>query len=65
MPMKLTAPIAALFLLACTGVDKEQLLQKLTAFRSGKKSATIMRQIAKSFTDAQLDLIATHFAKQQ
>ncbi|MDR1994874.1 c-type cytochrome [Azonexus sp.] len=101
--MKLTAPIAALCLLACAGpapaagpqlgrnlaatcatchgtngravvdggiaslagVDRERLLQKLAAFRSGEKSATIMQQIAKGFTDDQLDLIATHFAGQK
>ena len=30
--------------------------------RSGAKPATIMHQIAKGYTDAQLDLIAAYFA---
>ncbi|HMV17733.1 MAG TPA: c-type cytochrome [Zoogloea sp.] len=47
---------------ALAGVDKAKLLQKLQDFRSGAKPATIMHQIAKGYTDAQLDLIAAYFA---
>ena len=47
------------------GMDREVSLRKLAAFRGGEKSATIMHQIAKGFTDAQLDLIAAYFAGQK
>ena len=47
------------------GVEKAKTLQKLADFKSGVKPASIMHQIAKGYTDEQLDLIATYFAKQK
>ena len=47
------------------GVPKEKTLQKLADFRSGDKPASIMHQIAKGYTERQLDLIATYFAAQK
>ena len=47
------------------GVLKDKTLQKLADFKSGDKPASIMHQIAKGYTDAQLDLIATYFAAQK
>ena len=47
------------------GMEKAKTLQKLADFRSGDKPATIMHQIAKGYTDEQLDLIATYFAAQK
>lgn len=47
------------------GMDKAKTLQKLAEFKSGDKPASIMHQIAKGYTDAQLDLIATYFAAQK
>jgi sulfide dehydrogenase cytochrome subunit len=44
------------------GADKDRLLQKLNEFKTGARPATIMHQIAKGYTDEQLDLIATWFA---
>lgn len=45
-------------------MPKERLLQKIADFRSGAKPASIMHQISKGYTDAQLDLIATYLAAQ-
>lgn len=47
------------------GVPKDKTLQTLADFKSGDKPASIMHQIAKGYTDAQLDLIATYFAAQK
>jgi len=47
------------------GVPKDKTLQKLADFKSGDKPASIMHQIAKGYTDEQLDLIATYFAAQK
>lgn len=47
------------------GIPKDKTLQKLADFRSGDKPASIMHQIVKGYTDAQLDLIATYFAAQK
>lgn len=50
---------------ALAGVPKATILQKLADFKSGDKPASIMHQIAKGYTDAQLDLIAAYFAGQK
>jgi cytochrome c553 len=50
---------------ALAGMEKAKLLQKLADFKSGDKPATIMHQISKGYTEAQLDLIATYFAAQK
>ena len=47
------------------GESKEKLMQKLADFRSGDKPATIMHQISKGYTEAQLELIAAYFAAQK
>lgn len=47
------------------GEDKAKMLKKLGDFKSGAKPATIMHQIAKGYTDEQLDLIAAYFAAQK
>jgi cytochrome c553 len=44
------------------GEPREKLLQKLLAFRSGDKPATIMHQIARGYSVEQLELIAAYFA---
>jgi cytochrome c553 len=46
------------------GVPRAELLQKLNDFKTGKKPATIMHQLTKGYTDAQLELVATWFAAQ-
>jgi cytochrome c553 len=46
------------------GRPAEQLLTMLSAYRSGALPATIMHQIAKGYTETQLQLIAGHFAAQ-
>ena len=44
------------------GQNKDYLLQQLRDFRDGKRTATIMHQHAKGYTDQQLELIAAYFA---
>ena len=50
---------------ALAGMEKAKTLQKLADFKSGDKPASIMHQIAKGYTEAQLDLIAGYFAAQK
>lgn len=47
------------------GMEKARLLQKLADYKNGDKPASIMHQIAKGYSDAQLDMIATYFAAQK
>jgi cytochrome subunit of sulfide dehydrogenase len=44
------------------GRDRGELLQALKDFKSGQRSATIMHQHAKGYTDQQLESIAAYFA---
>ena len=44
------------------GMPKEYMVRQLAAFKDGSRPASVMHQIAKGFTDAQLDQIATYFA---
>jgi cytochrome c553 len=40
-------------------------VEQLTAFREGKRPATIMHQLVKGYTPAQIDAIAAYFAAQK
>jgi cytochrome c553 len=44
------------------GQKKEDLLKKMLDFKTGKKPATLMHQLAKGYSDEQIDQLATHFA---
>lgn len=46
------------------GMPREHMLRQLQAFRDGSRPATVMHQITKGFTPAQLDQIAAYFAAQ-
>ena len=46
------------------GQPRQTLLATLKAFKTGQRPATIMTQIAKGYTDEQLDLLAAYFAAQ-
>lgn len=46
------------------GQSRQALLTTLKAFKTGQRPATIMTQIAKGYTDEQLDLLAAYFAAQ-
>ncbi len=46
------------------GQQKTYIVEQMKAFRDGKRSATIMHQLAKGYTDQQIELIADHFSRQ-
>ena len=43
--------------------DPNTLLQQLKDFKSGARPATVMHQLARGFTDAQLEQLAAYFAQ--
>jgi len=47
------------------GTPADKMLAMLADYRSGAMPATIMHQIVKGYTEAQLKLIASHFAAQK
>lgn len=47
------------------GMPKEYMMRQLKAFRDGTRQATVMHQIAKGFSEDQLDQIANYFTAQK
>ena len=47
------------------GMPRDHLLTQLKAFKGGTRPATIMHQLTKGYTDAQLEQIAGYFAAQK
>jgi len=50
---------------ALAGYDRSKFVQTMKAFQSGEKPATLMHQIAKGYTDEQINLMADFFASQK
>ena len=44
------------------GVDQGYMAQQMKDYKTGKRPGTIMHQLAKGYTDAQIDQIAAYFA---
>jgi cytochrome c553 len=47
------------------GLPAAYLVEQMKAFKSGARSATVMHQIAKGYSDAQVDQLAAWFAAQK
>lgn len=47
------------------GKSKDELVRKMQAFKTGATPATIMPQLAKGYTDEQIELVAGWFAAQK
>lgn len=47
------------------GGDKDYMAQQMKDYKTGKRPGTIMHQLAKGYTDAQIDQIAAYFAAQK
>ncbi|HEX2197850.1 MAG TPA: c-type cytochrome [Burkholderiales bacterium] len=50
---------------ALAGMPKAEMVRKLNEFRAGDRPATVMHQLAKGYTDQQIDLLAGYFAAQK
>jgi len=59
-----TAGIAKDAMPSIAGQKKEYIAEQMRAFRDGKRPATVMHQIAKGYSDAQIDAMADYFARQ-
>lgn len=44
------------------GKPREDLVQKMMDFKSGKKPATLMHQLSKGYSDQQIEQLADYFA---
>jgi cytochrome subunit of sulfide dehydrogenase len=53
---KLLAPLA--------GMPRERIASQMRAFRDGSRPATVMHQLAKGYTDSEIDALAAWFSAQ-
>ena len=47
------------------GLDKDYIVTQMKAFKSGARPATVMHQLSKGYSDAQIDTMAAYFAAQK
>jgi sulfide dehydrogenase cytochrome subunit len=47
------------------GRDKASVLQEVRDFRDGRRPSTVMQQLAKGYTDAEIEAAAAYFAAQK
>jgi cytochrome subunit of sulfide dehydrogenase len=47
------------------GRDKAELVALVREFRDGTRPSTVMRQLAKGYTDAQIEAVAAYFSAQK
>lgn len=47
------------------GLDKADIVAQMKAFKSGARPATVMHQISKGYSDAQIESLAGYFAAQK
>lgn len=47
------------------GMPRDYLLTQMKAFKAGTRPATIMHQLAKGYSDAQIEQLAAYFAAQK
>jgi cytochrome c553 len=52
-------------LVPLAGLPREHIASQMRAFRDGQRPATVMHQIAKGYTDAQIDAMAAWFSAQK
>lgn len=56
--------VAAGAMPSLAGLKANYISEQMRAFRDGKRPATIMHQLSKGYSDAQIDAIASYFATQ-
>ena len=60
-----TGGVSAGTVASLAGQPKDDLVGKMQDFKTGKRSGTVMPQLAKGYTDEQIDLVAGWFAAQR
>src|SRR3954467_3256776 len=51
--------------LPLAGLPRDYIASQMRALRDGQRQATVMHQIAKGYTDAQIDALAAWFSAQK
>lgn len=47
------------------GASKDDMVKKMLDFKAGRRPATLMQQLAKGYSDEQIEAIAAYFAAQK
>ncbi len=47
------------------GMPRETIVRQMSDFRDGKRPATVMQQIARGYTEPQIEAMAAWFASQK
>jgi cytochrome subunit of sulfide dehydrogenase len=47
------------------GLDRAYMVAQMKAFKTGTRPATVMHQLSKGYSDAQIEVLATYFAAQK
>ena len=47
------------------GLDKNYHIAQMKAFKTGTRPATVMHQLSKGYSDAQIEVLASYFAAQK
>jgi cytochrome c553 len=47
------------------GLDKAYIVNVMQEYKAGKRAATVMHQLAKGYTEQQVELIAEYFSQQK
>ena len=50
---------------ALAGLKQDFIAEQMKAFKNGQRPATVMHQLAKGYTDEQIDQLAGYFARQR
>lgn len=51
--------------ISLAGTNKDDIVKKMQDYKTGRVSATVMHQLAKGYSDAQIVAIASYFAAQK
>lgn len=54
--------VAGSAVVSLAGLSKDHILTQMKAFKSGSRPATVMHQISKGYSDAQIESMAGYFA---
>ena len=57
-------PVANSTVAGLAGKPRDEIVQAMAQFKAGTKPATIMHQIAKGYSDAEVAALADHFSAQ-
>ena len=58
-------PVQGSALVPLAGLQRDYIAAQMRAFRDGKRPATVMHQLAKGYSDAEIDALAAWFAAQK